>query len=597
MARLQRKRESVHNRPRTAAVLTAVLGLVVGTASCSETPTPDRSAESSAPSAESADPAATAAAQPPEPPSDPSATLPDDPDAFPRAGTRPLGWGPQQRDATAAARAVAAMTPEQRAGQVLLPFYRGLDHKAQAALIERLHLAGSIIMGDNVPGTADRRVDTAAMHGVATRLQAAARAGGRDWPGMIGVDQEGGVVARLRAPLTEWPAPMSYGAAGSGPLAGEAGQAMASELAALGFNTDFAPTSDVTMGPADPTIGARSMSGDADAASGFGVAFSRGMLAAGLLPAAKHFPGHGSVSVDSHARLPVQGASLEQLRAKDLKPFQAAIDAGLPMVMTGHIAVPALEPGVPASVSKAAYAELRRMGFQGVAVTDALNMGAVKGRYPNDSAAPLALAAGADLLLMPANVEAAHAAIIAAVRSGALPPERLAEAAQRVVTMMIWRDRTGAAAGTAPGSGSGLSQQVSAAAITVLAGPCEGPMVPASVRVAGGSAQDRARFAAAARNSGISIGRGPLVSLIGAASPASPAAPHAPQGPHGPVDVAVALDAPWPLAHSRAPARIALYGRSQGAFDALAAVLAGHARAPGKLPVAVGSQHPGTGCA
>ena len=425
------------------------------------------------------------------------------------------------------------MTPEQRAGQVLLPFYRGLDHKAQAALIERLHLAGSIIMGDNVPGTADRRVDTAAMHGVATRLQAAARAGGRDWPGLIGVDQEGGVVARLRAPLTEWPAPMSYGAAGSGPLAGEAGQAMASELAALGFNTDFAPTSDVTMGPADPTIGARSMSGDADAASGFGVAFSQGMLAAGLLPAAKHFPGHGSVSVDSHARLPVQGASLEQLRAKDLKPFQAAIDAGLPMVMTGHIAVPALEPGVPASVSKAAYAELRRMGFQGVAVTDALNMGAVKGRYPNDSAAPLALAAGADLLLMPANVEAAHAAIIAAVRSGALPPERLAEAAQRVVTMMIWRDRTGAGAGTAPGSGGGLSQQVSAAAITVLAGPCEGPMVPASVRVAGGSAQDRARFAAAARNSGISIGEGPLVSLIGAASPASPAAPHAPQGPLG----------------------------------------------------------------
>ncbi|HET9289666.1 MAG TPA: glycoside hydrolase family 3 N-terminal domain-containing protein, partial [Actinomycetes bacterium] len=521
--------------------------------------------------------------------------LPDDPDTFPRAGTRPLGWGPQQRDATAAARAVAAMTPEQRAGQVLLPFYRGLDHEAQAARIERLHLAGSIIMADNVPGTPDGRVDTAAMHGVASRLQAAARAGGRSWPGLIGVDQEGGVVARLRAPLTEWPAPMSYGAAGSGPLAGEAGQAMASELAALGFNTDFAPTSDVTMGPADPTIGARSMSGNADAASGFGVAFSQGMLAAGLLPAAKHFPGHGSVSVDSHARLPVQGASLEQLRARDLKPFQAAIDAGLPMVMTGHIAVPALEPGVPASLSGAAYAELRSMGFQGVAVTDALNMGAVKGPYPNDSAAPLALAAGADLLLMPANVEAAHAAITAAVRSGALPSERLAEAAQRVVTMMIWRARTGAGPGTAPGSGSGLSQEVSAAAITVLAGPCDGPIVPASVRVTGGSAQDRARFAAAARNAGISIGAGPLVSLIGA--PASRVSGSAPAAPQTTADVAVALDAPWPLAHSTAPARIALYGRSPGAFDALAAVLAGHARAPGKLPVAVGSQHPGTGCA
>ncbi len=161
-----------------------------------------------------------------------------------------------------------------------------------------------------------------------------------------------------------------------------------------------------------------------------------------------------------------------QLRAKDLLPFQSVVDAGLPMVMTGHIAVTALDPGVPASVSKAAYAELRRMGFKGVAVTDALNMAAIQDRYPNDSAAPLALAAGADLLLMPADVEAAHAAIVGAVRSGALPPARLAEAAQRVVTMMIWRGRSGQGPGTAPGSGSELSQKVSRAAITVLAGPC-----------------------------------------------------------------------------------------------------------------------------
>lgn len=480
------------------------------------------------------------------------------------------------------------MSPEQQAGQVLMPFYRGRDHTAQADVIERLQLAGSIIMGDNVPGTPEGAVDTAAMHGVASRLQAAARSGGRWWPGLVGVDQEGGVVARLRAPLTEWPAPMSYGAAGSGPLAGAAGQAMAAELAGLGFNTDFAPAADVTMGPADPTIGARSMSGDAGTASGFGVAFSQGMLAAGLLPAVKHFPGHGSVTVDSHAGLPVQGASLDQLRARDLLPFQAAIDAGMPMVMAGHIDVPALEAGVPASVSPASYAELRRMGFQGVAVTDALNMAAVKDRYPHDSAAPLALAAGADLLLMPVNVESAHGAIIGALHSGALPPERLAEAAQRVVTMMIWRGRTGAGAGTPPGSGAETSRDVSEAAITVLAGPCRGPIVPASVRVTGGSAEDRARFAAAARTAGIRVGAGPLVSLIGRGGAAA-----AEDG----AAVAVALDAPWSLAESDAPARIALYGRSQGAFDALAAVLAGHATAPGNLPVAVGPQPPGTGCA
>ncbi|MDJ0352862.1 glycoside hydrolase family 3 N-terminal domain-containing protein [Pseudarthrobacter sp. PH31-O2] len=480
------------------------------------------------------------------------------------------------------------MSTEEMAGQVLLPFFPGLDHTAHAAVIERLHLAGSIIMGDNVPGTADGSVDTTAMQAAAGQLQAAARAGGRSWPGLIGVDQEGGKVARLRAPLTEWPAPMSYGAAGSAPLAGEAGAAMAAELAALGFNTDFAPSADVTMGPADPAIGARSMSGNADAAAAYSVAFSQGMLAGGLLPAAKHFPGHGSVTVDSHAGLPVQDASLDALRAKDLRPFQSVVDAGLPMVMTGHIAVTALDPGVPASVSKAAYAELRRMGFKGVAITDALNMAAIQDRYPNDSAAPLALAAGADLLLMPADVEAAHAAIVGAVRSGALPPARLAEAAQRVVTMLIWRGRTGQGPGTAPGSGSELSQKVSRAAITVLAGPCRGPIVPASVRVAGGSAQDRSRFAASASKAGISIGEGPLVRLIGA-GPQPPA-------PEAAAEVAVALDAPWPLADVTARSRIAVYGRSQGAFDALASVLAGTATAPGKLPVDVGSQPAGTGC-
>ena len=580
--KLPRRSERFHKMTTHAAVLAALLGLALATASCSVAPTPESSASQPTQEQTSAAPAPQAPAQ--ASPADRTGRAgQEDP------GTRPLGWGPQQQDADAARGAVDAMSLEQQAGQVLLPFYTGTDHQPRAADIERLHLAGSIIMGDNVPGTAAGQVDTGAMSAVTRRLQSAATADGRSWPGMIAVDQEGGAVARLRAPLTEWPAPMSYGAAGSGPLAAEAGQAMSSELLALGFNVDFAPTADVTMGPSDPTIGARSMSGSAVAAADLGVAFSRGMLAAGMLPAAKHFPGHGSVSVDSHQGLPVQPASLDQLRARDLLPFKAAIDAGLPMVMTGHIVVPALEPEVPASVSKAAYAELRGMGFRGVTVTDALNMDALKGRFPDGSAAPAALAAGADLLLMPADVGAAHAAIVRSVRSGALASERLAEAAQRVVTMMIWRGRTGAPPGSEPGSGTDVSRRVSAAAITVLTGPCSGPMVPPSVRLTGGTDQDRARFAAAARGVGISIGHGPLVSLIGyRRPPADPAALVA--------DVAVTLDAPWALADSAASARIALYGRSQGAFDALAAVLAGKAAAPGKLPVAVGAQNPGSGC-
>ncbi|WP_426225636.1 glycoside hydrolase family 3 N-terminal domain-containing protein [Pseudarthrobacter sp. DSP2-3-2b1] len=480
------------------------------------------------------------------------------------------------------------MSVEQKAGQVLMPFYTGGNVEAQAATIERLHLSGSIIMGDNVPLDATGRVDPVAMTAINARLAQASRADGRPWPGLIGVDQEGGIVARLGTTLTEWPTPMSYGAAGNVALAKHAAQGMAAELAPLGFNVDFAPDTDVTVGPADPTIGARSMSGNPDAAGALGVSFFQGMLAAGLLPAVKHFPGHGSVSVDSHLDLPVQPASLDELKARDWKPFQATIAAGVPMVMTGHIAVPALEPGVPASLSRPTYAALRGLGFNGVAITDALNMGAVQKHYPGGSAAPAALSAGADLLLMPADAGLAHAAIVQAIASGSLPAERLTEAAQRVATMMAWRGRLAAQPaqppGAAPGSGNALSASVSAAAVTVMSGPCSGALVPGSVQLAGGSPQDRARFEAAAAKAGLATGSGPLVTLIGY------------KGRPAGGDIAVALDAPWPLADSSSPTKIALYGRTQGAFDALANVLAGKATAPGKLPAAVGPFPAGTGC-
>ena len=476
---------------KTAATL-AVTAAVIAAVSCTGVPNPSGSGTS--PGSVSATPSGSATQTGPGGSGRPATPKP----STPAPGERQLGWGPQQKDEDAAHAAVAKMSVEQKAGQVLMPFFAGTDYAAHAATMERLHLGGSIVMGDNVPGAADGTVDTAAMAAGLGLLQKAARADGRTWPAILGVDQEGGVVARLRAPLTEWPAPMSYGAAGNAALAADSGKALASELAGLGFTADFAPSADVTAGPQDPTIGARAMSGNPDAAASLGVGFAQGMLSAGVLPAAKHFPGHGSVAVDSHESLPVQKATLEQLRAKDWKPFQAAINAGLPMIMTGHISVPALEPGIPASLSKPSYEALRGMGFKGVAVTDALNMGAVQKQFPGESAAPRALAAGADLLLMPGDVAAAHAAVVSAVKSGALPQPRLDEAAQRVVTMMMWRGRTPAPQGAAPGSGSALSQRVSAAAVTILAGPCKGAMVPGSVRLAGGSEQDRARFAQAA---------------------------------------------------------------------------------------------------
>lgn len=589
MAWLQRARDSFHRttfphqtndgpaayRPaRTAAALAALLAL----ASCTAPPPPPPSS-AAAPEAPAPDQGESPTAAPPAP----ASSAPKTADGKP--GTAPLGWGPQQRDLEAASAAVARMTLSEKAGQVLLPSFTGLDHRTQAATVERLHLAGSMIMADNVPGTPGGLVDVTALTAATRRLDAASRSGGRTWPGLIGVDQEGGMVQRVGAPLTGWPSPMSYGAAGSVPLATQAGAGLGAELAAVGFTVGFAPDADATMGPADPTIGARSMSADPRAAGNLSVGFSKGMLEAGVLPAAKHFPGHGSVTSDSHKDMPVQKATLAQLKARDWKPFQAAVAAGSPMIMTGHIAVPALEPGVPASISKATYAALRGLGFRGVAVTDALNMGAVTGRYPHGSAAPAALAAGADLLLMPLDVNTAHSAIVKAVGAGKLPLPRLDEAARRVVTMMIWQGRTKAQhPPAAPGSGESVSAKVSARAVTVLSGRCRGPHVAGRVRLAGGTAGDRARFTAAAREVGITLGAGPLVTLIGY------------RGVPAGGDIAVALDAPWPLARSAAPTKIALYGRTPAAFRALVAVLAGKAAATGKLPAAVGNYRPGSGC-
>src|SRR5690349_18086328 len=249
MAWLHRASESIHKTgrpqtprklPRLAGVGTAsALAALFAVASCTAPPASHPSqSTTTAPAA-----SASGSPQPPQTASAPQTASPRDGAPTPAQSTaapalketRALGWGPQQRDADAAAAALAKMTLEEKAGQVILPFYAGLDSEAQAATVERLYLAGSMIMADNAPGTAAGLVDVPALAGVTRRLDKASRAGGRTWPGLIGVDQEGGAVSRVGAPLTRWPTPMSYGAAGSVPLAAEAGTGLAVELAPLGF--------------------------------------------------------------------------------------------------------------------------------------------------------------------------------------------------------------------------------------------------------------------------------------------------------------------------------------------------------------------------
>ncbi|HEX6579170.1 MAG TPA: glycoside hydrolase family 3 protein [Jiangellaceae bacterium] len=498
----------------------------------------------------------------------PSASPSPDAAAMPAVSptpVQPLPWGPTPDEYAAAAQLVADMSVSQQAGQVIVARYATVDQAAD--LVVDLHLGGVIVFGDNVASTDQVRDDIAA-------LQAAA---GRPYPLVVGVDQEGGNVARIGAPATAFPSLMTMGAAKDPALAERVARASGEELRALGFTMVYAPVADVTTGRDDPTIGSRSASSDPAIAAGVTSGAVRGYAESGIVATVKHFPGHGSVPADSHVELPVQGATLDELRRRDLVPFRTAIGAGVPAVMVGHIDVTAVDPGAPSSLSAPVVRLLRdELGFDGLVVTDALDMAAVTGGFGTGEATVRSLAAGVDLVLMPPDVRAAHAAIVEAVADGTLPAARLAEAATRGVALLLHQ-----AAGVGPppadvvGSHGVLSYEASLAGLTVVSGACTGAMVGPSIQITGGTRADRTMLAEAAEAAGLEIGSGEVVRLLAGTSPGSG-------------DVVVALDAPYGLGESTAASgRIALYGRTPGAFRALVAVLTGAASGGGTLPVEV----------
>ena len=279
----------------------------------------------------------------------------------------------------------------------------------------------------------------------------------RTWPLFLGVDQEGGVVERLRGAATRFPTFMSTGAAGDAGLTQEAYAAGAAELRGLGFTVDFAPDADVTSGPGDPTIGSRSASSRPGVVAEHVVAAATGFSSAGVLPVIKHFPGHGSVPADSHLTLPVQGRTMAQLEASDLVPFARGIEAGLPAVMVGHLDVRAVDPRVPSSLSRKVVTGLLRdeLGFAGLVVTDSLEMAAVtRGRDPGRTAVQ-ALRAGSDVLLMPPSPAVARAALVRAVRGGTLPRRRLEQAAARQIALLTHLAASAQQPRPAPGAAAG----------------------------------------------------------------------------------------------------------------------------------------------
>ena len=515
------------------------------------------------------------------------ATLPVAGGTSATARFRPLpvadGWGPTPEEIGRARRLVGRLSLPERAGQVIVASYPGTA--PPVAMVRDLHLGGVIAFSGNVRSASQVR-------SVNRVLQSSVRKNGRTWPLIVGVDQEGGRVQRVASGVTGFPTFMTSGAAADPDLTRRVYAASGAELVALGFNVDFAPDADVTMGPADPAIGTRSAGSAPGRVSTQVLAATEGFTSAGILPVVKHFPGHGSVTTDSHLGLPLQPAPMKTLEQRDLVPFAAAVKAGTSTVMVGHLSVRAVDRRLPSSLSRKVVTGLlrERLGFGGVSFTDSLVMRAVADRFGSAGAAVQALRAGQDVLLMPGSPRLARDGIVAAVRSGRLAQARLDQATTRVVALML-HQRSAGRTSRSPGSGAALSQQFSARALTSVAGPCSGRLVGRAVRVRG-PATAVARFDAAARAAGLTVRRtgkkarrATQVVLVGPGQ-SVPGRPH----------VVVALDTPYVLGRSHArTAKIATYGDTSGAMRALVAVLLGRATAPGHLPVSV----PGvarTGC-
>jgi beta-N-acetylhexosaminidase len=279
-----------------------------------------------------------------------------------------------------------------------------------------------------------RNVDSPAQ--VSSLVRALKTRAGR--PLLASVDQEGGRVARLRgAPFTALPPMRQLGTSGDLALLERAGRLLAHEVRALGFDVDFAPVLDVDTNPANPVIGDRSFHRGAAEVARLGVALARGLEAGGVASCGKHFPGHGDTAKDSHLDLPSLPHGLERLRQVELVPFAAYARAGLASVMTAHVIFDALDPGVPATMSAKVMEGLLRkeLGFQGVVVSDDLEMRAIADHFSVERAVVEGVKAGVDAFLVchQAGVQRrAIEALVRAVESGEVPRERLAEARARL---------------------------------------------------------------------------------------------------------------------------------------------------------------------
>jgi beta-N-acetylhexosaminidase len=307
-----------------------------------------------------------------------------------------------------------------RVGQRSMVGFEGHTASAEVkALIREFGVGHVVLFARNVAGPEQ-------VAELVRELQSTARDAGHDLPLLVAVDQEGGRVARLKEPWTVWPPLRAIGRTGSGEIAREVGAALAAELSACGIRYDFAPCVDVDTNPRNPVIGDRSFGGDPDLVGRLGAAMIRGLQGGGVAACAKHFPGHGDTDVDSHLDLPSIEHSRARLEDVELRPFRAAIEAGVATVMVSHLLVREMDDAVPATLSRKLVKGLLReeMGYSGPVVTDDLEMKALAKHWTPAQMAVMAAMAGCDLLAIcrshDAQVEAMES-VIRALEAGEIP--------------------------------------------------------------------------------------------------------------------------------------------------------------------------------